>query len=82
MTALVIGVGTAVVVVVVAIVLLRGGNPEATATHPEDLPQDTPSSDLYRGVDRPAGPDVESTGDPSRPPTLPATDQDAGGDTP
>jgi hypothetical protein len=70
--AIVIGVITAVVVVVGAIVLLRGGNPEATASHPEDLGEDTPSWDLYRGVDRPAGPDVENTADPAVPPTLPA----------
>jgi hypothetical protein len=76
MVAIVIGVITAVIVVVGAIVLLRGGNPEASASHPEDLGEDIPSSDLYRGVDRPAGPDVESTGDPSVPPRLPADDWD------
>jgi len=76
LVAILIGTITAVVVVVAAVVLLRGGNPEASASHLEDHGEHTPSWDLYRDDDRPAGPDVENTGDPSVPPTMPAADQD------
>ena len=82
MVGIVIGALTAVVVVVAAVVLLRGGNPEASASHPEDEGEHTRSWDLYRDDDRPAGPDVESTGDPSMPPTMPADGDRQDGRTP
>ncbi len=46
-------------VVAAAVVLLRGGNPEETASHTDDPTGDSTSDELYRGVDRPAGPDVD-----------------------
>jgi len=54
-----------IAVVVLAVILLRQGHPEQTATADEPT-GDSLSDRLYRGVDRPAGPDVEdqSIGDP------------------
>lgn len=74
-----------IAVVVLAVVLLRQGHPEQTATTTDDPTGDSQSDRLYRGVDRPAGPDVEdqSIGDrtvggtsqpgvaPDRPPEPP-----------
>ena len=56
-----------IAVLVCALVLLRQGHPEQTSTHTDDPTSDTLSDRLYRGVDRPAGPDVEdqSIGDPT-----------------
>ncbi len=54
-------------VVVLAVLLLRQGHPEQTATHSDASAPDDESGRLYKGVDRPAGPDVEdqSLGDPT-----------------
>lgn len=46
------------VIVALAVLLLRQGNPEDTATHGRS-PADTDSERFYRGIDRPAGPDAE-----------------------
>ncbi len=56
-----------IAIVVLAVVLLRQGHPEQTATTIDDPTGDHLSDRLYRGVDRPAGPDVEdqSIGDRS-----------------
>ncbi|MDQ6698070.1 MAG: hypothetical protein M3Z46_11510 [Actinomycetota bacterium] len=55
-----------IAVVVLAVLLLRQGHPEETATTADDQTGDSRSDRLYGGVDRPAGPDVEdqSIGDP------------------
>lgn len=47
-------------VVASAVVLLRQGSPEDTASHNDDPTADTESDRFDRGVDRPAGPDAES----------------------
>ena len=56
-----------IAVVVLAVILLRQGHPEQTATTTDEPTGDNLSDRLYRGVDRPAGPDVEdqSIGDRS-----------------
>lgn len=51
-------VAAVVLVVVSTVVVLRGGNPEATASH-ADEPEDTTSERFYRGADRPAGSDAD-----------------------
>lgn len=75
-----------IAIAVLAVVLLRQGHPEQTATTTDEPTGDNLSDRLYRGVDRPAGPDVEdqSIGDrsvggtgqpgvtPDRPPEPPA----------
>lgn len=47
-------------VVASAVVLLRQGSPEDTASHDDEPTDDTDSDRFYRGVDRPAGPDADS----------------------
>lgn len=82
MNTLVIVLGVLAAIVVIGWMLLQRNVPEEMSTH-DDAPPTTTSEELYKGVDRPAGPDAEvmdpdALGGDHRPPTSSHPEADAG----